>query len=355
MSTPVKQAHIATVVAVAAALVAVAALVISLVTGRGSANNGSSAGACAVTGIAKAVMPSVVTVRVQDSSGNPAGTGSGEFLTKDGYILTNNHVISPGASGGAVSIQLVSGQTYPVTIVGRDPQTDIAVLKADGSSFNPITFATDSQVKIGESVFAVGAPLGLSDTVTAGIVSGLNRTIRVPSDNGGTALLVAAIQTDAAINPGNSGGTLANCAGELVGVPTAGATAPDSRGEPVAGSIGLGFAIPADAAHKVADELIKNGSVVHSYFGIAVVPVQKDNSTTGLYLTSVAPSGPAASAGLRQGDIITRIDGADAHNADQIQAITLTKKPGETVKLTYSRSGTSRTATVTLGAQAPTN
>ncbi|PRZ44094.1 putative serine protease PepD [Antricoccus suffuscus] len=354
MTTDVRPSRIAIIVATVAALVAIAALITSITISRSGGSTGERGQQCAAVYVANKVMPSVVTIHVQDSSGSPAGTGSGEFLSKDGYVLTNNHVVSPGAAGGSVSIQLESGAEYQSQIVGRDPQTDIAVLKAKGSKFKPVTFAANPRVKVGAPVFAVGAPLGLSNTVTAGIVSGLNRTIRVPSDNGGTALLVAAIQTDAAINPGNSGGTLANCDGQLVGVPTAGATAPDSRGEPVAGSIGLGFAIPSDAARTVADELIKNGTVVHSYFGIAVAPIQVNSSTTGLYLVSVAPGGPAAQAQLRQGDVITRLDGTNARDADRIQAITLSKKPGDTVEVTYVRSGTKRTTTVTLAEQPAT-
>ena len=163
-----------------------------------------------------------------------------------------------------------NGEQLPATLVGRDNDTDLAVIKVERSRPHPIRFG--SPPTVGDQVFAIGAPLGLSDTFTAGVVSTLNRSVRVPADGDTTALITSAIQTDAAINPGNSGGTLANCAA-LVGVPTAGATASDSLGVPVGGSIGLGFAIPAAFAQRIADQLIANGHASHGDFGMSVVPV----------------------------------------------------------------------------------
>jgi putative serine protease PepD len=181
---------------------------------------------------------------------NGSGTGSGEVIRSDGYILTNNHVISiAAASGGSVEVQFSDGQVESATITGRDPQTDLAVLKVETSrQLKVIALGSSSSVQVGEPVVAIGAPLGLSGTVTSGIVSALNRTVQVPGDNDSTALLVSAVQTDASINPGNSGGALVDCAGKLVGVPTAGATVPSPSGESGGGSIGLGFAIPVDLA-----------------------------------------------------------------------------------------------------------
>lgn len=305
---------------------------------------------CSATDVAATVMKSVVTIAVADKNGKAQGTGAGEFITSDGHILTNNHVVSPAANSGTITVQSVSRQRAEAELIGRDPHTDIAVLKVDETTSHPITFADPPDVEVGQRVFAVGAPLGLSDSMTAGIISGVNRTVRVPSDNDTTALLVAAIQTDASINPGNSGGTLADCHGHLVGVPTAGATAPDSTGAPVAGSIGLGFAIPAEAAKTIAKELIEDGRVTHGYLGAGVVPVQSEDGTAlGLYINVLTPDGPAASAGLRKGDAITKADDAEVHNADQLQAVTLTKRPGEQVTLTYIREGKPTTADVTLG------
>jgi putative serine protease PepD len=198
----------------------------------------------------------------------------------------------------------------------------------------------------------LGAPLGLQSTVTSGIVSALDRNIHVPGDAGGTALLVAAVQTDAAINPGNSGGAMVNCDSQLIGVPTAGAAPGDNGG----GSVGLGFAISVDSAMQIADELIKNGSVTHSYFGLQTVPVpesaaaQQAGTPEGLFVQALAPHGPADQAGLHVGDVITEIDGQPATTNVQIESLTLTKRPGDTVKVTYSRNGQSHDTTITLGA-----
>ena len=285
-----------------------------------------------VTPVANEVIPSVVTIAAHGPDGS--GTGSGEVIKSDGYILTNNHVISiAAASGGSVEVQFSDGQVEPATITGRDPQTDLAVLKVQTSrQLKVIALGSSSSVQVGEPVVAIGAPLGLSGTVTSGIVSALNRTVQVPGDNDGTALLVSAVQTDASINPGNSGGALVDCEGKLVGVPTAGATVPSPSGESGGGSIGLGFAIPVDLAKSIADEIIATGRVTHAFFG-------------------VSPGGPAATAGLRPDDVITTINGEPATSNIQLEELTLTKKPGDTVSIGYDRAGHSAKATVTLAAQ----
>jgi putative serine protease PepD len=322
-------------------------------TSGSSATSGASAtvSACAVTPVADQVVPSVVTISA--SGGGHSGTGSGEVIRPDGYILTNNHVISVAAHGGTVEVLFSDGQAAPATITGRDPQTDLAVIKVQVSrQLSVIALGSSASVKVGEAVVAVGAPLGLSGTVTSGIVSALDRTVEVPAENDTSALLVSAIQTDAAINPGNSGGALVNCASQLIGVPSAGATVPGLGG----GSIGLGFAIPVDLAKTVADEIIATGTVTHSYFGLATVSIPPAAAAQaglpeGLYVQAVVSGGPAAQAGLRRGDVITSIDGEPATSNVQLQELTLTKKPGDTVTLGYSRDGTSATATVTLGTQ----
>ena len=318
----------------------------------GSASGSSQAvSACAVTPVADQVIPSVVTIAASGSGGS--GTGSGEVIRSDGYILTNNHVISVGAQGGSVEVLFADGQHAPATITGRDPQTDLAVLKVQVShELKVIKLGSSSSVKVGEPVVAIGAPLGLSGTVTSGIVSALDRTVEVPGEGDKTALLVSALQTDAAINPGNSGGALVNCAGELVGVPTAGAAVPNSPG----GSIGLGFAIPVDLAKSISDEIISTGRVTHAFFGLQTVPIPPAAAAQaglpeGLYVQGVTPGGPAAMAGLRADDVITKIDGEPATSNVQLQELTLTKKPGDTVSVEYSRDGQSATATVTLAAQ----
>jgi putative serine protease PepD len=324
----------------------------------GTTSSSASSGlvsACDVTAVANEVIPSVVTISAQGKGG--AGTGSGEVIQSDGYILTNNHVIAIAANGGSVQVQFSDGQTVPATITGRDPLTDLAVLKINTSAkLKVIAMGTSSTVVVGQPVVVIGAPLGLSGTVTSGIVSALDRSIQVPADDDKTALLVGAIQTDAAINPGNSGGSMVNCSGQLIGVPTAGATVPSPSGESSGGSIGLGFAIPVDLAKTIADEIIATGSVTHAFFGVATAPIPASAAAQGgvpdgLFVQSVTPGGPAAAAGLRQGDIITKINGEAATDPVQLQELTLTKRPGDTVQLEYWRNGTTTTATVTLGAQ----
>jgi putative serine protease PepD len=316
-----------------------------------AASSSPAVSACAVTQVANEVVPSVVTIAATGSGGS--GTGSGEVIRSEGYILTNNHVISIAANGGSVEVLFSDGQSVAATITGRDPQTDLAVLKIQTSAkLKVIATSSSETVQVGQPVVAIGAPLGLSGTVTSGIVSALDRTVEVPGENDRSALLVSAMQTDAAINPGNSGGALVNCAGQLVGVPTAGATVPGSGG----GSVGLGFAIPVDLATSVADEIIATGRVTHAFFGLQTVPVPPSAAAQaglpeGLFVQVVTPGGPAAQAGLRANDVITSIDGKPATSNIELQELTLTKKPGDTVSIGYSRAGQSATTTVTLGAQ----
>lgn len=317
----------------------------------GTSAASSTASACPVTSVADQVVPSVVTIAASGPGGG--GTGSGEVIRSGGYILTNNHVISIAASGGSVEVLFSDGQSVPATITGRDPQTDLAVLKVQTSrQLKVVSLGSSSSVKVGQPVVAIGAPLGLSGTVTSGIVSALDRTVQVPGENNRSALLVSAVQTDASINPGNSGGALVNCEGQLVGVPTAGATVPNSGG----GSIGLGFAIPVDLAKSIADEIIATGRVTHAFFGLQTVPIPpgaaaQSGLPEGLYVQAVTPGGPAATAGLRADDVITKIDGEPATSNLQLEELTLTKKPGDTVSIGYTRDGRSATATVTLAAQ----
>ncbi len=328
-----------------------------------SMNSSASAGAsgspavsaCAVTTVADEVIPSVVTISARGRGGG--GTGSGEIIRSDGYILTNNHVIAIAADGGSVDVQFSDGQTVPAAITGRDPQTDLAVLKVDTShKLKVIAMGSSSSLKVGDADVVIGAPLGLSGTVTSGIVSALDRTIQVPGEGNASALLVSAIQTDASINPGNSGGAMVNCASQLMGIPSAGATVPSSSGESSGGSIGLGFAIPVDLAKTISDEIIATGTVTHAYFGLQTLPIPpvaaaQAGVPEGLYVKAVTPGGPSAQAGLQAGDVITKINGEPATSNVQLQELDLTKKPGDTVELEYWRNGQSGKVTVTLGTQ----
>jgi putative serine protease PepD len=314
-------------------------------------------GSCAVTSVADKVIPSVVTIAVKGPDGSGSGVGSGEVIKSDGYILTNNHVIAAAASGGSVQVLFSDGKTATATITGRDPLTDLAVIKvSDASGLKPIAMGSSESVQVGEPVVAVGAPLGLSGTVTSGIISALDRTVEVPGENDRSALLVSALQTDAAINPGNSGGALVNCDGQLVGVPTAGASVPSSSGEASGGNIGLGFAVPVDIAKTISSEIISTGRVTHSFFGLQTVPISAESASQakvpqGLFVAGVVSGGPAATAGLRRGDVITKIDGKAATSNIQLQELTLTKKAGDTVPVDYTRDGRTATATVTLATQ----
>jgi putative serine protease PepD len=333
---------------IAALLLIVAAVGLAVYAFTRSSSSSSASG-CDVRSVADSVLPAVVTISANGATG--AGTGSGEVIRSDGYILTNNHVISQAANGGDVEVLFSDGTSVPATITGRDIRTDLAVLHVDPPfDLSVITIGRSSSVHVGQPVVALGAPLGLSGTVTSGIVSALDRMVNVPADNGATAILPAAVQTDASINPGNSGGALVNCDDQLVGVPTAGAALPGSSG----GSIGLGFAIPVDFAMETANELIAHGSVTHASFGLATVPIPPSAAASagtpeGLFVQAVTPGGPADSAGIQAGDVITKIDGSDATSSLQIQSLTLTKKAGDTVDVTYWRNGQTTDTTVTLG------
>ena len=307
---------------------------------------------CVASTVAANDLPSVVTISAR--KGASGGTGSGEIIQEGGYILTNNHVIAVAADGGQVSVLYSDGHSSSAAIVGRDPLRDLAVIKAaDGAAGLPvIAIGSSASLVAGQPVVALGAPLGLASTVTSGIVSALDRYLSVEGDAGQAAHLIGAIQTDASINPGNSGGALVDCAGRLVGVNSAIATVPNSAGQAGGGSVGLGFAIPIDLAKPIASEIIATGTVTHRSLGIQaqLIPpavAQKAGVPEGLYVQSVTPGGPAADAGIQQGDVITQVDGHAATSVEQITVAELTAKSGQTIEVTYERGGTSTSVKLT--------
>jgi putative serine protease PepD len=338
--------------AAAVVLVLVSGVIGGLIGRASASDDAATAATCAATTVAADVLPSVVTVGV--SSGTSSGNGSGEVIRDGGYILTNDHVISPAGATGSIEALFSGGQSAPAKLVGRAPRVDLAVLKVDPPNGTPVIgIGKSSTLQVGQPVVALGAPLGLSGTVTAGIVSALGRDVPVPGD-GVTAILPGAVQTDASINPGNSGGALVDCAGDLIGVNTAIATVPNASGEAGGGSVGIGFAIPVDVAMVVADELIEHGSYDPPTLGVEAVPVppavaQQFGVPSGMYLRVVQPGGPADKAGLKTGDIVTSIDGRPMNSPESLFLATVGKKPGDQVKVQYSRDGSSGQATVTLG------
>lgn len=304
---------------------------------------------------AATIGPSVVTVEVSGSQAgfggsqqSVSGTGSGIVLRTDGYILTNNHVVSAATSGGTVAVTLSDGKTVPAKIVGTDPTSDLAVIKIDGvAGLKAATFADSNTLKVGQTVLAVGAPLGLSNTVTLGIVSTLNRPVRTGEPGASAQAVLDAIQTDAAINPGNSGGALVDLAGRVVGVNSAIATA----GSGNTGNIGVGFAIPANAAQEVAQEIISTGRATHAQIGVSVRDAGSRTAGApgvGATLTAVGAGGPAAQAGLQPGDIVTSVGDRRVTDADSLIVAVRANNPGTKVPVTYTRGGASRSTNVTL-------
>jgi putative serine protease PepD len=334
---------------------AVSGVIVHFSADNSSNQTGSNATRCPAIKIADSVLPSVVTLSVQ--SGSSGSSGSGEVIRNSGYILTNDHVISSGARGGTVDALFSSGQTYRATVVGRSTELDLAVVKVSAPDKLPtITFGDSNSLRVGQPVVALGAPLGLDGSVTSGIVSALGRDVSVPAEGGQTARLVGAVQTDASINPGNSGGALVDCSGHLVGVNTAIATVPDANGGASSGSVGIGFAIPVDLATVVADQLIDNGTFTPLYTGMSTLPIPASVAhsfgvTDGLYVRSLTSGGPAAVAGIQQGDVITKIDRQAATTPDSLVLATLTKKDGDKLSIDYLRDGKAGSTSLTLTKQ----
>lgn len=316
--------------------------------GQNTSASVQSAGDGSVQDVAATVLPSVVSV--VSLSSQAEGEGSGIVLTSSGLILTNNHVID-GAQ--TLTVQFNDGTVASASVVGTDPTDDLAVIKVSGvSGLTPAVLGRSADVQVGEQVVAVGSPLGLSATVTTGIVSAINRPVRTESaqsaQSQGTVL--NAIQTDASINPGNSGGPLVDMKGRVIGINSAIASLSQSL-DGQAGSIGVGFAIPIDQAYRVAQEIIDTGQASHAVLG-ANVTDHVDRSrgiTTGAEIASVVDGSGAQKAGLDAGDVVTRVDSVPIESADALIATIRAAEPGGQVQLTYLRGGQSHTVTVTLG------
>jgi putative serine protease PepD len=303
-----------------------------------------------VAGVAARVMRSTVSIAVRGNQGN--GTGSGVIIRSDGYLLTNNHVIASAADGGRITVTLDNGeQELPAEIVGRDPVTDLAVLQVQTSSSLPAaTLGSSSSLVVGDPVIAIGSPLGLSGTVTTGIISALNRTVDVPSEDGTRNPLFNAIQTDAAINPGNSGGALVNAKGEVIGINSAIATLGGGGlfgGEQQGGSIGVGFAIPVDEAKSVAEEIIRTGEATHPSIGVSATTVTAANRK-GALVRELTPGGAASKAGMSPNDLITEVEGEEVASVDDLILAVRSHKIGETVTITFERDGETREVDVVL-------
>ncbi|MEL4317878.1 trypsin-like peptidase domain-containing protein [Leifsonia sp. YIM 134122] len=346
-----------------------------------------------ITAVAAKASPSVVTISVQSDAG--AGTGSGIVLSKDGYVLTNTHVVTldGSASDTQIQVQMSDGTLYAAKLVGTDPVSDLAVIKlTDASGLTPLEFADSSKLNVGDSAVAIGAPLGLAGTVTNGIVSALNRSIQVassaapddstedqqdPNDENGqggdspfnfwnlpddgsgqqqtqtqatSTISLPVIQTDAAINPGNSGGALLNSKGELIGVNVAIASAGATTEGSQSGSIGVGFAVPSNLAERVANEIIKDGAASHGLLGASVQDATSaEAGVVGALIKEVSSGGAAEKAGLESGDIVTEFNGVPISNATDLTAQVRYLAGDSKADLSYVRDGKSETATVTLG------
>jgi len=353
--------------------------------------------ATAISAVAAKASPSVVTINV--SASTESGTGSGVVLTSDGYVLTNNHVVTldGASSSGAISVTTADGHIYKATIVGTDPTNDLAVIKLTGASgMTPATFGDSSKLNVGDTTIAIGAPLDLPGTVTTGIVSALNRSISIQSSavpsggdasggdggdgsggdgspfnfwnfgngsggsdgsgsgstTGTSSISLAVIQTDAAINPGNSGGALLNAQGQVIGINVAiASTGQTSSTDAQSGSIGVGFSIPSNIAQRIAGELMKDKKATHGLLGATVEDSTSDASSTvaGALVHSVTSGGAAASAGIKAGDIVTRFNGVEIQSATDLTAQVRSLPGGARAQVVYVRGGSTHTTTVKLG------
>ncbi|MDX6274291.1 MAG: putative serine protease PepD [Frankiales bacterium] len=321
----------------------------NVITGAATSVSGGTSPTEQLARVAAAVQPSVVSITVTTQGGGDEG--SGVIVRSDGMVLTNNHVVEAAADGGGtISVKLSNGSTAAATIVGRDPSVDLAVIKMTGvSGLTVATLGSSAGLHVGDTVLAIGSPLGLDGSVSAGIVSALHRTVSLrDSQNTNpfgqqqstqTASLGDAIQTDAAINPGNSGGALVDSTGHIVGINSAIATAGTN------GNIGVGFAIPIDEAKSVMGQLINGQTPTHAVLGVNVTDAQTGD---GALIQAVVAGSAAAKAGLQAGDVVTKIGDTAIDSSSALAAAVRAHQPGDKVLVHFLRGGTDRTLTITL-------
>ena len=297
-----------------------------------------------VSAVAATLLPSVVQLKVEGADNSDA-TGSGFVIDNAGHILTNNHVVAGAAKGGSIQVLTEKGKTSTARLVGRSPAYDLAVVQVVGLDAPSVQFGRSDLAVVGQDVVAIGSPLGLAGTVTSGIISAKNRPVTTGESADQTSY-INALQTDAAINPGNSGGPLVDMNARVIGVNSAIATVRGAE-EGQSGNIGLGFAIPIDQARRTAQQLIANGVASYPVIG-ASVDMQFEG---GARVSAVNAGSPAARAGMRVGDVITSINNQTVDSAEALIVAIRTHQPGESVRLTFERSGKPREATVTLAQQ----
>ena len=295
-----------------------------------------------VSQIVQNVKPSVVSIKAEGNSGS--GTGSGFIYREDGYIVTNNHVAAPAINGGKLTVYLEDKTSFEAKLVGRNASYDLAVLKIDATGLKPVNIGDSNVINVGDLTVAFGSPLGLTGTVTSGIVSALNRP--VTAGGADDQSFISAIQTDAAINPGNSGGPLVNGQGQVIGVNSAIATLGNG---PQSGSIGLGFAIPINQAQRVITEIIGSGK---SSTPIAGISIDSTYDGVGAKIAEVVADGPAASTDLKVGDIVTKINGEAVEDSTELIVAIRRNNPGDTIVLTVKNTaGNEREVSVVLGSR----
>ncbi|MGW1745383.1 S1C family serine protease [Streptomyces sp. NPDC002092] len=313
-----------------------------------------------VAGVAARALPSTVTIEAESTSGE-GGTGTGFVFDTQGHIVTNNHVVADAVDGGKLTATFPNGKKYDAEVVGHAQGYDVAVIKLKNapSDLKPLPLGDSDKVAVGDSTIAIGAPFGLSNTVTTGIISAKNRPVASSDGSGSSsASYMSALQTDASINPGNSGGPLLDAAGNVIGINSAIQSTGSGGlgGSSQSGSIGLGFAIPINQAKYVAQQLIKTGKPVYAKIGASV---SLEDSSSGAKITeqgaggsaAVESGGPADKAGLKPGDVITKLDDRVIDSGPTLIGEIWTHKPGDQVTITYQRDGKSHTVQLTLGAR----